>query len=122
MRARAQNNERTRYESSPLRVTIDATECGRTLFLVVLEIHMATSNPMVSQQAFIPPPCDFLCPITQEIMLNPVLLIEDVSELARAAPDLTRARVPLGSFLRTVGDRTLAKQSQLLAHDQSTSE
>jgi len=33
---------------------------------------------MTSQQIS-PPPRDFLCPITREIMQNPVLLIEDVS-------------------------------------------
>ncbi len=35
---------------------------------------------MTSQQIS-PPPRDFLCPITREIMQNPVLLIEDVSFL-----------------------------------------
>ena len=84
-------------------------QLSSNFFLVVLEIRMATSNTMASQQAFLSPPCDFLCPITQEIMRHPVLLVEDVSERARAALELTRA--PLGSFLRTVGDRTLAKQS-----------
>jgi hypothetical protein len=35
---------------------------------------------MASYQT-LPVPRDFLCPITREIMQNPVLLIEDVSSL-----------------------------------------
>ena len=47
---------------------------------------------MISEQAFIPPPCDFLCPITQEIMRTPVLLVEDVSEHGRVLHTISCAR------------------------------
>ena len=35
----------------------------------------------MTNQQISPPPRDFLCPITREIMQNPVLLIEDVSSI-----------------------------------------
>ena len=32
----------------------------------------------MTERKLLPVPRDFLCPITREIMINPVLLIEDV--------------------------------------------
>ena len=37
----------------------------------------------MTNQSPAPPPRDFLCPITRELMQDPVLLIEDVSPIAK---------------------------------------
>jgi hypothetical protein len=56
----------------------------------------------MTNQQISPPPRDFLCPITREIMQNPVLLIEDVNFIFEKKNELINSlmfNMNIGSFI-----------------------